>query len=159
MIPFWTVRVVTPSGTRLAPELGRPPVQVVRPRPTAAEAYRGEPPASSQSSRWRRVRGLRRISRLLLVFAALQILDMASTLLLLSIGGTEMNPVAAWSLQRGVLAFVGLKLGLAGVLAAFIPLLERDRSPARAATWTALGMDCVFALVVATNLIQFVLFA
>jgi len=35
---------------------------------------------------------LRRISRFLVVFAVLQVLDLATTLLLLSIGGIEANP-------------------------------------------------------------------
>jgi hypothetical protein len=102
---------------------------------------------------------LRRVSWLLIAFAVLQVLDMATTVLLLAIGGVEMNPVAAWSLQRGVPFFVAMKFGLALVLLAFVPLMERERGQVRAATWTCLGLDVLFGAVVASNAVQVVLFA
>jgi hypothetical protein len=110
---------------------------------------------------WRLPR-LRRVSWALLAFAVLQVLDMATTLLLLAIGGIELNPVAAWSLAHGVPAFVAMKLGLAAILAAFVPLVERERAEKaglRAATWTCLGLDVLFAAAVASNALQFLLFA
>jgi hypothetical protein len=113
----------------------------------------------------RRVRGrfglprLRRVSWFLVVFAVLQILDLATTLLLLSIGGIEANPIAAWSLQHGVPFFVAMKFGLALVLLSFVPLMERERGQVRAATWTCLGLDVLFGAVVASNAVQVVLFA
>jgi hypothetical protein len=104
---------------------------------------------------------LRRVSWFLLIFAILQVLDLATTLLLLSIGGVEANPIAAWSLSHGVPAFVALKLTFAGILLAFIPAMEREREPlaVRAATWTCLGLDLLFGAAVASNALQFLLFA
>ena len=104
---------------------------------------------------------LRRVSWFLLVFAVLQVLDLATTLLLLSIGGIEANPIAAWGLSHGVPTFVALKLTFAGVLLAFIPLMQREREPrsVRAATWTCLGLDVLFGAVVASNMLQFLVFA
>jgi len=84
---------------------------------------------------------------------------MLSTLGLLSIGGTELNPVAAWSLRFGVPAFVAMKLGLALIVAAFVPFIERERGSLRATTWTCAGFDIAFAAVVASNAVQFMLFA
>ena len=104
---------------------------------------------------------LRRVSWFLLVFAVLQLLDLATTLLLLSIGGIEANPIAAWSLAHGVPTFVAMKLLFAAILAGFIPLMEREREPrsVRAATWTCLGLDLLFGAVVASNMLQFLVFA
>lgn len=104
---------------------------------------------------------LRKVSWFLLAFAVLQLLDLATTLLLLSIGGVEVNPIAAWSLQQGVSAFVALKLFFASVLLAFIPLMEREREPrsVRAATRLCLGLDVLFGAAVVSNGVQFLLFA
>lgn len=104
---------------------------------------------------------LRRVSWFLVVLAILQLLDLATTLLLLSIGGTEANPIAAWGLRHGVATFVALKVGLAALLLAFVPLMEREREvrALRAAAWTCLGLDLLFGAAVASNAVQFLLFA
>jgi hypothetical protein len=103
---------------------------------------------------------LRRVSWFLLVLAVLQALDLATTLLLLSIGGVEANPIAAWSLAHGVPTYVVLKLALAGVLLAFIPPMEREREPrsVRAAARLCLGLDALFGAAVVSNALQFLLF-
>ena len=103
---------------------------------------------------------LRLVSRLLAALALLQILDMASTLLLLSIGGMEANPVSAWLLQRGVGAFVLAKLAIAAAALTVIPFLEKDRRKVGAGTtWTCVGFDVIYGITVVSNLIQFALFA
>jgi hypothetical protein len=76
-----------------------------------------------------------------------------------SFGGTELNPVAAWSLRHGIGAFVAVKVVLASVLVLLIPFLERERGALRGATWTCAGLDVLFGGVVASNLLQVLLFA
>lgn len=104
---------------------------------------------------------LRPASRLLAILAMLQILDLTSTLLLLSIGGIEANPMSSWLLRHGALTFIGAKVGLALVIGISILQLERDRNAQRskAVRWTAIGFDLVYGLAVVSNLLQFALFA
>lgn len=102
---------------------------------------------------------LKQVSRFLIVLAILQILDLASTLVAVSSGATEANPLAAWTLRQGVPAFIALKLLLAAAVVAVIPFLERERRPLRAATWTTFGFDLAFAGVVGANFGQVLLFA
>jgi hypothetical protein len=149
--PSFVVRVVTPWGTKPALEFSKPTQDAA-----ARRSYilaRREEPAHARRRRWRTV------SWLLASLAALQVLDMVSTLLLLSIGGMELNPIASWSLKQGVPVFVALKIGIALVLLAFIPLVQREKRDVRAATWACASCDVVFGIAVALNFLQFVIFA
>lgn len=125
-------------------------------RPTDPPA----PPRTVAPARTMR-RAARFLTWLLAGFAALQVLDLTSTLLLMSIGGTEVNPVSAWLLQQGVGTFVAVKLTAAAVLLACIPLVRRSR-PApgmRTATWTCAGFDTLYVVTVLSNFVQFAVFA
>jgi hypothetical protein len=151
----WTVHVVTPQGEVPALDFV-PHAGWVASHPKKSDIRWSQ---SHSPAHMRGTPRLRRVSWFLIVLSLLQVLDMASTLLLLSIGGVEANPIAAWSLQQGVPAFVAMKIGLAAVLLAFVPLIERERGPIRATTWACLGFDVLFAAVVASNVAQFVAFA
>lgn len=141
------IRVLGPYGEARVLELwvARGPVEPAMARPAVL-------PKAGRLARW--------LVRLLVALAALQVLDLVSTLLLLSIGGVEANPVSAWLLSYGVGAFVATKLGLAALLLAFVPRLRRERQPGlRTAMWTCAGFDAVYVLAVVSNLVQFAVFA
>ncbi len=114
-----------------------------------------EIPLSGHSSHHR----LRLVSRLFLIFAVLQVLDGLSTFLLLGAGGTELNPLSGWLLRGGLSVFIAVKLALAFLLVALVPLLERDRGDHPSVAWTVVGLDAIYLLAVASNLAQVVLFA
>ena len=100
---------------------------------------------------------MRAVSWLLIALAVLQVLDLVTTLVGLRLGAAEANPVARGLLGLGTGAFVALKIALAGLVVAFIPMMEEERRPLRAATSVSAVAVAGFAVVVALNVVAAVL--
>lgn len=83
-----------------------------------------------------------------LLLAVLNAADVASTHALDRLGGTEVNPVANWLLQRGALG--DAKALLVGLIALLVVLSSRPQRVVRP-LWVAVT---VYAAVVAGNLAQ-----
>ena len=151
--PF--VRILTPSGPRT-------PLEILDSRPRFATPRPADHAIVPEFRRARPThRPLRRLSKVLIFLAVLQALDLASTLMLLGIGGIEANPISAWLLRQGSAAFIAVKMAIIGALAVVVWMLERNRRSAKAPglTWTAMGFDVVYAVTVVSNLVQFAVFA
>jgi hypothetical protein len=83
--------------------------------------------------------------RLVLFIVLSSALDALFTLLYIQQGGSEANPVMALALNQGIIAFIGLKMGLTGLGASLLAIHEhawlgRKSLQAMALTYSALLM-------------------
>jgi hypothetical protein len=65
-----------------------------------------------------------RAVRLALYIVLCSVLDALFTLLHIQQGGSEANPVMAFALDQGIMAFIGLKMGLTGLGAVLLAVYE-----------------------------------